>query len=312
MKNLKKLVIASFMLVIAFVAVVSSTYAWFTSSSDAKVNDITIGVVDASKSLLISRDRGQTWGKNVSYNFQGKYTPVTLVTGTNNNQINFYELDTDDNLNAYYMGAVELLEDSEVEGYVKLDLYFQVDAKDDSLANTKIAVEVQNVHAFKANDITAAKAVENSAFTGETAVAENPYALSSFRIAFAENGTKINRIVEKLRGATSPDLEGKYGEGNQFRKTNAWMQRYAVTPTSIVNGGIELSQGTAEDNYFSKGAYVALADNADYYELNAATKDTIYAPQPLPVHFSVKGPCGFLLRATQTTFCIPLGFIVVV
>lgn len=77
MKNLRKLVIASFMLVIAFVAVVSSTYAWFTRGQEATVNNIEIGVVSAEKSLLIGKENN-AWSKTVTVKPYGKLTPVTL------------------------------------------------------------------------------------------------------------------------------------------------------------------------------------------------------------------------------------------
>ena len=79
MKNLKKLVIASFMLVIAFVAVVSSTYAWFTQGKDATVKDITIGVIDSEKALLIGKEDG-VWSREVEVAFDGLLTPVTLTS----------------------------------------------------------------------------------------------------------------------------------------------------------------------------------------------------------------------------------------
>ena len=84
MKNLRKLVIASFMLVIAFVAVVSSTYAWFTLGGEVKVNDITVGVVESSKTMLVSKD-GSAWGKTVALNYKGKLTPATADVFSGNN-----------------------------------------------------------------------------------------------------------------------------------------------------------------------------------------------------------------------------------
>ena len=263
MKNLKKLVIASFMLVIAFVAVVSSTYAWFTSSSNAKVNDITIGVVDAAKSLLISKDAGEHWGRSVDYSFKGKYTPVTIDTHSGTN---FYELDVDDYLNAYYKNATLLSEQGQTtdEGYVKLDLRFQVDAKDDNLSNTKIKVQLINVHAFDATDLDAAKATQNGSITSE-----NGYALSSFRVAFAENGESITRVIEANRTLVDGETQGLYGSGNQFRLENAWMERYAATPEHIIVGE---AQDSAVTGYVSKGKYVTKGN--DCYTLD--NKDAVY------------------------------------
>ena len=94
MKNLRKLVIASFMLVIAFVAVVSSTYAWFTRGTDATVSQIEIGVVDANKSILISKDNN-TWVRELDLNFAGKITPTTIeATNSGTEQAPVYGLPT--------------------------------------------------------------------------------------------------------------------------------------------------------------------------------------------------------------------------
>ena len=110
MKNLRKLVIASFMLVIAFVAVVSSTYAWFTGGNTATISDITIGVVDAEKSMLISKD-GQTWSRSIAVNPVGKITPTTLRSSGG---MAFQELDWDEdaqhNLIPVYNSASALKE----------------------------------------------------------------------------------------------------------------------------------------------------------------------------------------------------------
>ena len=100
MKNLRKLVIASFMLVIAFVAVVSSTYAWFTRGQEATVNNIEIGVTDASKSLLIGKENG-VWSRSVTVKPYGKLTPVTLRSANVNAQNRtglFQQLEWDEDL----------------------------------------------------------------------------------------------------------------------------------------------------------------------------------------------------------------------
>ncbi|MBP5551526.1 MAG: hypothetical protein J6X93_05710 [Bacilli bacterium] len=125
MKNLKKLVIASFMLVIAFVAVVSSTYAWFTQGQDAKVSEISIGVVDASKSILISKDNS-SWVRELDLGFDGKITPVTMnatASGSDFTNPVFYQIVWDDELIPSYGDAVELVEntDSDYESFVQCE-----------------------------------------------------------------------------------------------------------------------------------------------------------------------------------------------
>ena len=130
MKNLKKLVIASFMLVIAFVAVVSSTYAWFTKGQDATVQNITVGVVDANKALLISKDN-TNWARQLSFGYDGKITPVTLeATAGDNNTYNtpvFKQIVWSDNLVPYY-ASVSALTDNTLAAYEQYTVASSFDA----------------------------------------------------------------------------------------------------------------------------------------------------------------------------------------
>ena len=56
MKNMKKLLVSAFMLMIAFVALVTSTYAWFTNSEVATVSNIQISTVSADNLLVAYKD----------------------------------------------------------------------------------------------------------------------------------------------------------------------------------------------------------------------------------------------------------------
>ena len=138
MKNLKKLVIASFMLVIAFVAVVSSTYAWFTQGQDAKVSEISIGVVDANKSLLISKDNS-SWSKNLGFGYDGKITPVTmLATAGENNTYNtpvFKQIVWSDQLVPSYANASPVV-DNTIADYARYTAASSFDANAKYYAKT--------------------------------------------------------------------------------------------------------------------------------------------------------------------------------
>ena len=267
MKNLKKLVIASFMLVIAFVAVVSSTYAWFTRGTDAKVNDITISVVDAQKSLLIGRANG-VWSRNVTVDPVGKMTPVTLVSKTNGTQVDkFSQLvwsddlvptmpdakklnETQDNIEqyiqagetfavntTYYSRTGEGTEASPYvyapaepqptsenynatglyvvnpqyvgEGYIQFDLYFQITVdKPTDWSSTYIEMNITGLRAWDYN---------NNVLT-ET---NNERAMSSFRLAVAEGNSGILAAIVQGKGA---GMTGVYGEGDQFKAPNGWLE----------------------------------------------------------------------------------------
>ena len=130
MKNLKKLVIASFMLVIAFVAVVSSTYAWFTQGQDAKVTEISIGVVDANKALLISKDNA-SWSRNLGFGYDGKITPVTMqATAGENSTYNtpvFKEIVWSEQLVPSYANASPVA-DKTIAGYERYTVASSFDA----------------------------------------------------------------------------------------------------------------------------------------------------------------------------------------
>ena len=223
MKNLKKLVIASFMLVIAFVAVVSSTYAWFTTSDEAKVNEITIGVVDASAALLISED-GNRWSSTVDVmdNIKGKFTPVTL-TGTVSDpiikQLNGNYVYGTDSVYNLYNGANE-----NGKGYLAFDLYFRVEISSGlQFENFDIAMNIIDLQAGIPGDETGDPWTPNIS------------AKSSFRLAVAEytaNGSEIKAIAEG-------EGNGRYNSGNQFEATNPWMELYAGIGTNKLVQPIE-------------------------------------------------------------------------
>lgn len=266
MKNLRKLVIASFMLVIAFVAVVSSTYAWFTASSDATVKDIQIEVVDASNSLLVSTD-GENWGKEIDVQFVGKFTPVTAVTGENG--IEFRELRTDKNLKPYDVAATLLDKsgaanaDTTKKGYLKFDLWIQLDAKDAATFDAdKISIDLTNLHAFAAKS--------NNQFITDTTdenYKENAFAVSSFRIYFENQDVQGRNTMIEGQGT------GTYGFGDQFDgNKNAWMSLYA-SPAHAAELAENHSDAT-EVSGKTYGPYVTAPESGSTYTL--ADQDPIH------------------------------------
>ena len=264
MKNLKKLVIASFMLVIAFVAVVSSTYAWFTQGTEAKVNDITVGVVDANKAMLVSKD-GTNWSKSIDLNYTGQLTPSTVTafdasTGT----FTFKHLT---------IGEATPL--SEINGLVEHDV-----ATDGALVKPDAVAKPQGYDAYVAEGDTHTLAkpqgydayveyLEDLAEYNEKALGgyiafdlyfqvtvnkstdwntttinmnlenlhawqvvsnqptdtDNPQAVSSFRLAVVQlGGASYTNNYSKF--VEEQTSEGRYGSGDQFENTNNWMQIY--------------------------------------------------------------------------------------
>lgn len=100
MKNTRKLLMAALMLVVAFAAVVSSTYAWFTLSNPLVVEDINVSVSQSSGIYMAVKGGSEetptyTWRTSLTEDMiragidnklvakdTGKYTPVcATVTG---------------------------------------------------------------------------------------------------------------------------------------------------------------------------------------------------------------------------------------
>lgn len=67
------------MLMVALVALSTATYAWFTSSTVAKANGITVKTAKASK-LQISK-AAIDWQTNIDYEFEKVLLPVSTATG---------------------------------------------------------------------------------------------------------------------------------------------------------------------------------------------------------------------------------------
>lgn len=79
MKSIKKLIMASLMLVLAFVGVVASTFAWFTMQNQVNVDQLEMSVSEAGNDLQISSD-GILFDYRVSVSVPtGELVPVTLM-----------------------------------------------------------------------------------------------------------------------------------------------------------------------------------------------------------------------------------------
>ena len=99
MKNTRKLLMAALMLVVAFAAVVSSTYAWFTLSNPLVVEDINVSVSESSGIYMAVKNKDNdtyTWRTSLTEamlkagkdsNFATKYAPVCMEVS--NDAINF-------------------------------------------------------------------------------------------------------------------------------------------------------------------------------------------------------------------------------
>lgn len=130
MKTTKKLFMATLMLVIAFVAVVSSTYAWFTSRQEAEVSDLNLKASTYGTDLQISLTGDDDFGYSVELAETGALlTPVTFDDSTNE----FYQLFIPENESKFTYKKVEPFEPGTQEstggvtneGFLTFKLYFK-------------------------------------------------------------------------------------------------------------------------------------------------------------------------------------------
>ena len=296
MKNLKKLVIASFMLVIAFVAVVSSTYAWFTQGKDATVNTISIGVVDANKSILISKDNAN-WARELDFAYDGKITPVTLQATPSGNNFTtpvFKQIVWDDQLVPSYANSIAVV-DNTVANYAQYELAtsYSVDAKyyersgdAEPYTYTAVAantVNAQNYGTYYTNKADLAGYIRMELYFQISVAKENEWGTTSLNMdlsgVHAYNFTGANNTVNlqdendeavsSFRCAVvyggnimtilqSTTGSGTYGEGDQFDPQSGWMKKMA-----------DATQ-TADHKFVSQASA-----NADY-ELLAGVKQDVY------------------------------------
>ena len=212
MKNLKKLVIASFMLVIAFVAVVSSTYAWFTTGKDATVNEISVGVVDASKTMLIGREK-DVWSKSVTVKPYGKITPVTLRSDAAGTVGMFQQLIWDSTLTPSFENATALTDE-----YVK--------TQDQSIQAGK------DYYTLSVNDTThvatftkvATPNAENLATYYEQINAAKEYVKASGQYdSEAEYYTLSNNTYTKVTTSSSEDFANYYVKNEAYAKPEGYI-----------------------------------------------------------------------------------------
>ncbi|MBO4622961.1 MAG: hypothetical protein J5691_03635 [Bacilli bacterium] len=285
MKNLKKLVIASFMLVIAFVAVVSSTYAWFTQGKEATVKDITIGVIDADLSLLISTD-GNTWSREVDLDYDGSFTPTTLLTA---NGIVFEQLNWSDELVPTFGNAVALNEKGEVDQYIAATAYaantvYYTRTGENTAASPYVFAEADpqpTQDDFNASGLY----VENPNYVASGYITFDLYFQISVDSTEAWTNTSINMNISKLQAlnplpanaeanaqrttndravssfrlavadtagiqtiledSADDTSKGHYGSGDQFNISNGWLE---MLRTSDINENGEYIAKDAEQN----------------------------------------------------------------
>lgn len=126
----KRLIFASFMLVFALVAVVASTYAWFTMQTEVEATSLDLNV--ASEESLFIRAEDEDYGQNVTIK---NTETVNLTTVTLNEDLTFLKSQYNKTEDKYYVDAAT----TENVDYLMYKLYFKTD-----ITGKKIVLKTQN------------------------------------------------------------------------------------------------------------------------------------------------------------------------
>lgn len=243
MKSTKKLIIAAFMLVFAFVAAVSSTFAWFTLQNEVDVNEITLNVGSAGKDLQISSTGNEgTWGYAVTLGtIDGVLTPVTYDATSRSEGFKQLVLDSSTNSYFVYEDASSFTAGTTApdgSSYLTYNLWFR--SSEDNL--------------------TLNLDVDTSAFVAATADPEDTAVLGAIRLMVSD-GT-ASYIWEPFTDVVEGQNSGTYGTGNYYDPANSW-----IALSAFQNGtpGVETDDMLYYDDSTPGSEVYALKDATDEF-----------------------------------------------
>lgn len=119
MKNIRRLFISILSLINILIVVAAVTYAWFSIALINIVHDISLGV-SSEDTFLISLD---------GVNFKKTLTTEDIVRAIGGN-LEMNAVTTNDGINFFHGGPIELLAAEKNIDYISLDIYFQATAKE--------------------------------------------------------------------------------------------------------------------------------------------------------------------------------------
>lgn len=262
MKSTRKLIMATLMLVVAFIAATASTYAWFTSNQEAKVDDINMKAGSEGNDLQISLFGTEgTWGYEVKLEeLFGSLKPSSFDKTAKG----FYSLTIPENdtLFAYEKLEVNLADikkENDANGeatFLAFDLFFRTTSTDFKKLNF---------------DTT-------SAFTGDAEI------LKTLRIMFLVTSESEDNFIDFENEKTviyEPNYAANstYGNGAYYNPTNKYIAYNAFgRPTPFA--GME-GFGDREDAGFLKsytsGNYEmdeTFKEGAEYFTTKVAADAT--------------------------------------
>jgi len=256
MKNLKKLILSGILLVVALVAAVSSTLAWFTMQQDASVNDMELGAASEGLDLQISTDN-TNWGYVVTVASPNGalLKPTTFdKSGTAFKELAFDTDATNEDKNKFKYVDTTAIEPGATtgEGYLTFDLYFK--SSNENIKNLYLNITESLLN----TDL------------------ENKTILSTVRMMFiVQEDTSSSSLTAYDSTNTliyEPNYEetSTYGNGAYFLQANNYIAANAFTHTSYKFLNDELTSGyyTLNDTFFADRKYTTKNDN------DATTIDT--------------------------------------
>lgn len=236
MKSIKKLIMASLMLVLAFVGVVASTFAWFTMQNQVDVDNIQLNVSEAGDDLQISTD-GSAFSYNVGLTTpEGELIPVTFLQSDKS----FQTLDLNENVYEYV--AASAIAGAGTQGYLTFNLWFR----------SAEALDVKfNATAFE------------DALTSNAVEPEDLEAIKTLRIMFVQLDELDAEVSRTIYEPFYIDGSSTYGTGNFFDASKT----YVSDSFSSFLDAPETGDNTSETHYALKTAQVT----ANQYTANNLT-----------------------------------------
>ena len=266
MKNTKKLLIATIMLVFAFVAAVSSTFAWFTMQQEAEVSNLELQAAAAGTDLQVSlTGEDGSYGYTVSLATTGaKLVPVTYDKSDNK----FYQLAIDTaaaNKGKYmYEEATAIApgtaEGADNEGYLVYDLYFKTSSEDE----VNLMLDMTSIFVADGDDNI----------------------LGTLRLMFVPVNGETLDYTNAIIYEHNYDENSTFGTGDYFDDANKYIAYNAFTHTSypFLNAIDDDGKYTLNDAFFATRKYTTNeAYNASEKTLALGTIDNTNA-----VHYSVR------------------------
>lgn len=252
MKNLKKLILSGILLVVALVAAVSSTLAWFTMQQDASVNDMELGAASEGLDLQISTDN-TNWGYVVTVASPNGalLKPTTFdASDTTFKELAFDTDATNEDKNKFeYVDTTPIIPGATTgEGYLTFDLYFK--SSNENIKNLYLNIT-------------------DSLLSTEL---ENKTILNTVRMMFIVQEDETSSDLTAYNSGNTliyePNYEetSTYGNGAYFLQANNYIAYNAFTHTNFLFLNSEVDENgyyTLNDTFFADRKYTAKnKDNA--------------------------------------------------